>query len=333
MSSALSRPQSGSVLETFYDLEPTVAEFRDAVLDGLSQQPKTLPCKFFYDAAGSVLFDRICELAEYYPTRTENTLLAAHAANIAALAGPRVGLIEFGSGAGTKIRLLLAALERPASYTPVDISREHLLAAAASLADTFPDLHITPVCADYTGRFDVPDSRGVGIARSVGFFPGSTIGNFTPDEAERFLTGVNRLLGPGSMMIVGVDRPKDAAVLEAAYDDAEGVTAAFNRNLLVRINRELGGDFDLAQFDHRAVWNAAESRVEMHLVSRAAQSVSIMGRRFAFARGESIHTENSYKYAPEAFVRLAGSAGYETVAAWSDPAGLFGLYVLQALPG
>lgn len=316
-------------LEALHDLEPTVTDFRDAVFDGLSRAAKTLPCKFFYDAAGSVLFDRICELPEYYPTRTENTLLAQHAGDIAALAGSHVDLVEFGSGAGTKIRLLLSALDRPARYTPVDISRKHLLEAAESLADQFPDLPILPVCADYTGWFELPGSRGR-EGRSVGFFPGSTIGNFTPAEAAQFLGGVNRLLGPDSMMIIGVDRPKDPAVLEAAYDDANGVTAAFNRNLLVRINRELGGDFDLGQFQHRVRWNAAESRMEMHLVSRVPQVVEISGRRFSFARGESVHTENSYKYSFEAFLKLAATAGYTADAVWSDPADWFSVYVLKA---
>ena len=315
-------------LEALHDLEPTVTDFRDAVVEGLSRSPKTLPCKFFYDAAGSELFDRICELPEYYPTRTEMTLLSTHAGAIAALAGSHVDLVEFGSGAGTKIRLLLSALDRPARYTPVDISRKHLMQAAGSLADQFPDLSIVPVCADYTGWFELPGKRQES-GRSVGFFPGSTIGNFTPTEAAAFLGGVARLLGPDSMMIIGVDRPKDPAVLEAAYDDADGVTAAFNRNLLVRINRELDGDFDLGQFEHRARWNAAQSRMEMHLVSRVAQMVRIGERRFSFAPGESIHTENSYKYTPEAFQELAAMSGYNTVAVWSDPADWFSVYALE----
>ncbi len=311
-----------------HDLEPTVTEFRQAVLHGLGGTPKTLPSKFFYDAEGSRLFDRICELPEYYPTRTECALLAARAGEIAALVGPQAGLIEFGSGAGVKIRLLLTALRFPAVYVPVDISREHLLAAASSLAADFPGLRVMPVCADYTNRFALPRLPGT-PHRLAGFFPGSTIGNFTPAEARGFLQGAGRLLGPGSMMIVGVDLPKVRALLEAAYDDAAGVTAAFNKNLLTRINRELDGDFDLTTFAHEARWNAEESRVEMHLVSRVAQVVQVAGQPIGFAKGETIHTENSYKYSPSSFAQLARSAGYTPIAAWTDPAGLFSIQVLK----
>ena len=316
-------------LESLHDLEPTVTEFRGAVLQGLRSTPKTLPCKFFYDAEGSRLFDRICELPEYYPTRTECALLQARAPEIAALVGPHAGLVEFGSGAGVKVRLLLAALRYPAAYVPVDISRGHLLAAAASLASDFPGLRIVPVCADYTGRFALPRLPGSRPRRLAGFFPGSTIGNFTPSEAAGFLRRTGQLLGRGSMMIVGVDLLKDAAVLEAAYDDAAGVTAAFNLNLLARINRELDADFDLAAFSHEARWNAGDSRVEMHLVSRAAQSVQIGGDRVGFARDESVHTENSYKYTLAGFAELARSAGYDPVANWTDPADLFSIHVLK----
>ncbi len=316
-------------LQQLQDLEPTVEEFRDSVLAGLGSTPKTLPCKFFYDAEGSRLFDRICELPEYYPTRTELGLLAERAAEIAALAGPRVGLVEFGSGAGVKIRLLLAALAEPAVYVPVDISRNHLLAAASSLAQDCPGLRIAPVCADYTNAFALPHLAGVRPLRHVGFFPGSTIGNFTPSEATDFLRGTARLLGPGSMMVVGVDLPKDAAVLQAAYDDRQGVTAAFNLNLLRRINRELGGDFDIGAFAHEARWNPQESRVEMHLVSRVRQSVRLGSYRFRFEPGETIHTENSYKYGLDVFAHLARAAGYAPVAAWTDKDGLFSVHVLE----
>jgi dimethylhistidine N-methyltransferase len=319
-------------LESLHDLEPTVAEFRVAVLQGLGSTPKTLPCKFFYDAEGSRLFDRICELPEYYPTRTECALLQAHAPEIAALVGPHAGLVEFGSGAGVKVRLLLAALRYPAAYVPVDISRGHLLAAAASLAADFPGLRVAPVCADYTNRFALPRLPGSQPRRLAGFFPGSTIGNFTPFEAAGFLRRTGQLLGRGSMMIVGVDLVKDAAVLEAAYDDASGVTAAFNLNLLARINRELDADFDLSAFTHEARWNAGDSRVEMHLVSRTAQSIRIGGDRVGFARGESVHTENSYKYTLGGFAELARSAGYDPVTSWTDPDDLFSIHALKAAP-
>jgi len=317
-------------LESLHDLEPTVTEFRAAVLQGLGSTPKTLPCKFFYDAEGSRLFDRICKLPEYYPTRTECALLQARASEIAALVGPHAGLVEFGSGAGVKVRLLLAALRYPAAYVPVDISRGHLLAAAASLASDFPDLRIAPVCADYTNRFVLPQLPGSRPRRLAGFFPGSTIGNFTPSEAASFLRRTSQLLGRGSMMIVGVDLLKDAAVLEAAYDDASGVTAAFNLNLLARINRELDADFDVAAFAHEARWNAAESRVEMHLVSRVAQSVRIGGSRVGFTPDESVHTENSYKYTVAGFAGLARLAGYDPIASWTDPANLFSIHALKA---
>ena len=316
-------------LERLHDLEPTVTEFRAAILQGLGSTPKTLPSKFFYDAEGSRLFDRICELPEYYPTRTECALLQARAPEIAGLVGPHAGVVEFGSGAGVKIRLLLAALRYPAAYVPVDISRGHLLAAAASLAADLPDLRIAPVCADYTNRFALPYLAGSSPRRLAGFFPGSTIGNFTPLEAAEFLSRAGRLLGRGSMMVVGVDLPKARAVLEAAYDDAAGVTAAFNLNLLARINRELDADFDLAMFAHEARWNAEESRVEMHLVSRAAQTVQIGGDQVGFVPGESIHTENSYKYTLAGFADLARSAGYDPIASWTDPASLFSIHVLH----
>ena len=319
-------------LESLHDLEPTVTEFRAAVLQGLGSTPKTLPCKFFYDAEGSRLFDRICELPEYYPTRTECALLQARTPEIAALVGPHAGLVEFGSGAGVKVRLLLAALRYPAAYVPVDISRGHLLAAAASLAADFPGLRVVPVCADYTNRFALPRLVGSQLRRLAGFFPGSTIGNFTPSEAAGFLRRTGQLLGRGSMMIVGVDLVKDAAVLEAAYDDASGVTAAFNLNLLARINRELDGAFDLPAFTHEARWNAGDSRVEMHLVSRTAQSVRIGGDRIDFARGESVHTENSYKYTLDGFAELARSAGYDPVASWTDPGNLFSIHALKVTP-
>jgi dimethylhistidine N-methyltransferase len=315
-------------LQRLHDLEPTADAFRDDVLRGLRGTPKTLPSKFFYDAEGSRLFDQICDLPEYYPTRTETALLAERAGDIAELVGPRVGLIEFGSGAGVKIRMLLAALSEPASYVPVDISREHLMQATSSLAQDFPRLRIGPVCADYTQPFALPHLPGTRPLRNVGFFPGSTIGNFTPEEATEFLRRAARLLGRGSMMIIGVDLPKDPAILHAAYDDAAGVTAAFNLNLLHRINRELGADFDPAAFGHEARWNAGDSRMEMHLVSRIRQTVALGPNSFEFVPGESIHTENSYKYGIDTFSRLARAAGYATMVAWTDAAALFSIHVL-----
>lgn len=316
-------------LQRLEDLEPSTAEFQQAVLAGLRASPKTLPCKFFYDAEGSNLFDQICELPEYYPTRTECALLESRAHDIAELAGPQAGLVEFGSGAGVKIRLLLAAMRHPALYVPVDISRQHLLHAAESLSQDFPGLRIAPVCADYTQPFALPHPPGTRLRRNVGFFPGSTIGNFTPDEARAFLARTARLLGPGALMIVGADLPKDAAVLHAAYDDAAGVTAAFNRNLLHRMVRELGAQLNPDGFAHEARWNTADSRVEMHLVSRGPQVITVANERFTLRDGESIHTENSYKYAIPVFQGMAEHAGYRSVAVWTDPKTLFSLHVLE----
>jgi L-histidine N-alpha-methyltransferase len=319
-----------NALERLQDLEPSIQEFRDAVLAGLGQAQKSLPCKFFYDAEGSRLFDQICTLPEYYPTRTELQLLADRAGEIARLIGPAARVVEFGSGAGVKIRLLLAALDRPAAYVPVDISRDHLMMAAADLARDFPALKIAPICADYTQPFALPAPSGSHPEITVGFFPGSTIGNFTPAEAHGFLKRARRLLGPGSVLIVGADLRKSADILVPAYDDAAGVTAAFNLNLLVRINRELDGNFALDQFAHEARWNEAQGRIEMHLVSRRDQEVRIGPTRFAFRAGETIHSENSHKYTLDQFRALASDAGYRPRAAWTDAAGLFSLHLLDA---
>lgn len=319
-----------SDLERLQDLEPSRDEFRASVIAGLSAPRKTLPCKFFYDAEGSRLFDRICELPEYYPTRTEFRILEARAPKIARLLGPHARVVEFGSGAGTKIRLLLAALDRPAAYVPVDISRSHLLAAATELARDFPNLRVAPVCTDYTQPFALPAIPGLAPQINAGFFPGSTIGNFTPEEAVAFLTRARRLLGPGSVLIIGVDLVKDEAVLNAAYNDAAGITDAFNLNLLHRINRELGGTFDVRGFTHHAFWNREDGRIEMHLVSRRRQTVEIGGHFFDFASGETIHTENSYKYTIDRFRALARKAGYVPSEAWTDAADLFSLHMLKA---
>ena len=323
-------PQSTS-LERLQDLSPTSAQFRKAVLDGLAQPKKKLPCKFFYDAEGSRLFDQICELPEYYPTRTEFKILTERAPDIAALVGAGVRLVEFGSGAGTKIRLLLRALDAPAAYVPVDISRSHLLMAATSLARDFPTLHIAPVCADYTQPFNLPVSTQRVARATAGFFPGSTIGNFTPEQAWAFLAQTRRLLGRDAWMIVGVDLHKDTAILDAAYNDAAGVTAAFNLNLLRRINHELAGTFDLTAFRHHAFYNVAQRRIEMHLISLRDQTVSVGDQRFAFTAGETIHTEDSHKYDVPAFQQLAERAGFAPVEAWTDADGLFSVHALRAV--
>ena len=312
----------------FYDLAPGEESFRDAVVKGLGRAPKSIPCKFFYDARGSVLFEAICRLPEYYLTRTEIAILEENAAEIAALIGPHSRLIEFGSGASTKARILLQALDRPAAYVPVDISREHLRDAAISLAEDFPSLPVVAVCADYTRAFPLPSLPGPGGKR-VGFFPGSTIGNFEPDAAVDFMANYARILGPGGEMLIGVDVKKDPEIVDAAYDDRAGVTAQFNLNLLERINRELDGDLDIDRFEHVAFYNEAEGRIEIYIRSLANQESWIAGKPVLFAKGELIHTEYSYKYSVPEFRALAGRAGFRPVETWTDSAELFSVHYLR----
>lgn len=306
----------------FHDLAPGEESFRDAVLAGLSGDPKALPCKFFYDARGSALFEEICRVPEYYLTRTEIAILEAHAGNIAAHIGPHARVIELGSGASRKVRILLGALDAPAAYVPVDISREHLRGAAAQLAEDFPDLPVIAVCADYTKPFVLPQLPGR-AGKRVGFFPGSTIGNFEPEGVVSFLSHCAALLGRGGEILIGADLKKDPAVLTAAYNDRAGANAAFNLNLLERINRELDGDLDVAQFRHVAIYNEAKGRMELYVESLTEQSARIAGARFHFARDELIHTENSYKYAIPEFRALAARAGFRAVDAWTDRGELF----------
>jgi L-histidine Nalpha-methyltransferase len=298
--------------------------FRDDVIAGLSLPRKSLPPKYFYDAAGSRLFERICRLREYYLTRAELALTRAHIAAIARFAGTAGTLIEYGSGAGVKSRLLIRAL-RPVAYIPVDISRDALQAAAWRLAREFPRLDIVPVVGDFSRPLTLPvKGRRGGCAV---YFPGSTIGNLTPEEAQAFLAMTR---GQAGRMLVGVDLKKDANVLHAAYNDAKGVTAAFNLNLLRRINRELGGEFDLRRFAHYAFYNPGPGRIEMHLVSLARQTVAVGAHRFAFDAGESIHSENSYKYSIDEFQGLAAKAGFKGTKVWTDRRGLFSLHGLVA---
>lgn len=311
------------------DQSPSRDAFLDDVWNGLScPQQKTLPCKWLYDALGSRLFDAITALDEYYPTRTETGLLSRIAPEVAKIAGPHARIVELGSGAGVKVRRLLDALDRPSAYVAIDISESALRDATRALANERPELQVVPVLADYTRPFALPVLEGRG--NTLGFFPGSTIGNFAPAQAMAFLTQLRRQLGREAYLLIGVDLRKDRAILEAAYDDALGVTAAFNLNLLARINRELGATFDLRRFRHRAVWNDAQSRIEMHLVSTAVQTIEVAGRAFAFREGETIHTENSYKYGIDQFQQMAASAGWQARAAWTDAADLFSLHLLQA---
>jgi dimethylhistidine N-methyltransferase len=310
-----------------HDFSPARDDFRGQVLRGLSQSRKQLPCKFFYDRTGSQLFDRICELPEYYLTRTELGILQSHVREMADAAGERCLLVEYGSGSGLKTRLLLEHARDPAGYVPLDISREHLMDAAGRLSSLFPDLRILPVCADYTRPFELP--RCEGAVRTVVYFPGSTIGNFDPHEARAFLRAAADRCGPGGGLLIGVDLKKDPAVLHAAYNDAAGVTAAFNLNLLARINRELDGTFDLDRFVHYAFYNPRLGRIEMHLVSRADQTVSVANCHFVFREGETIFTESSYKYTPDEFHSLARGSGWAVERMWTDDQRAFSVHYLR----
>jgi L-histidine Nalpha-methyltransferase len=303
------------------------ARFRRDVIAGLSLPRKALPPKYFYDARGSRLFEAICGLREYYPTRAELQLMRLHMGSIARFAGRGCALIEYGSGAGRKSRLLIEAL-RPSAYIPVDISDDALRGAEERLRRRFPRLAIHPVHGDFSRPLRIPMAQAKG--RRVVYFPGSTIGNLTPAEAYAFLRATRRQVGSRGAMLVGVDLKKDVALLHAAYNDAKGVTAAFNLNLLARINRELGGDFALKRFRHYAFYNAPLGRIEMHLVSRARQTARVGRARFAFEPGESIHTENSYKYSVDEFRALARRAGFRPAQVWLDRRGLFALHGLVA---
>lgn len=311
----------------YFDLGHARDDFRADVLAGLARAEKQLPAKYFYDAKGSRLFDQITELPEYYPTRTELGILRAHAEDIAELAGPQATVVEFGAGSSIKIRLLLDAVDAQA-FVPIDISGEHLRAAADELAVDYPQIDMIAVCADFTRKLTLPDD--VPRDNRLGFFPGSTIGNFTPAEARQFLRHSATLLGPGSGLVIGVDLKKDRHVLHAAYNDAAGVTAEFNMNLLRRINRELRGQFDLKAFRHKAFYNEAEGRIEMHLESLRDQTVHVAGAQVPFRRGETIHTENSCKYTVAEFQVLAADAGYAAVTVWTDADKLFSLHFLRA---
>lgn len=319
----LVNPVHGRV--AFYDMAPQQEGFAEAVAKGLAETPKSIPSRFLYDAQGSALFDRICDLPEYYLTRTERRILRDQAAEIAALIGPEATLIELGSGSSLKVRILLDAMNRPAAYIPIDISAEHLLAAAEALAADYPAIAVAAICADYGDDFPLPVMPGAG--RKVAFFPGSTIGNMEPDEAVTFLRG---WAAAGVDMIVGVDLVKDVSILEPAYDDAEGVTAAFSLNLLARANRELGADFALSRFAHRSRFDTATSRIEIGIESLADQTVRVGGHDVAFSRGERIETEHSYKYSVSGFQSLARHAFYAPDAVWTDPDRLFAVHYLKA---
>jgi dimethylhistidine N-methyltransferase len=305
--------------------------FLREVLAGLSAPKKTLPCKYLYDETGARLFEAICELEEYYLTRTELSILRKHIHEIAALLGPHANLVELGSGNCLKTRLLLDHLDQPASYSPVDVAYPQLVDCSTRLAHAYPGLAVEPVCADYTRQFTLPTPPADSLATTF-FFPGSTIGNFEPEEAVQFLGRIARLCGPAGGLLIGVDLKKPPQMLKAAYNDAQGVTAKFNLNLLVRINRELKGRFDLRQFQHQAIYNESASRIEMHLVSCRQQIVDVDSHHFAFSKGESIVTEHSYKYSLDQFRRLAACAGFEVVRHWSDERHRFSVQYLVPCP-
>jgi dimethylhistidine N-methyltransferase len=307
--------------------DDATSAFAADVIGDLSQQPKRLSPKYFYDVAGSELFEEITLLPEYYPTRTELSILRDRGGAISAIVPDGAALVEFGAGATTKVRLLLNECALSA-YVPVDISGDFLKGQADALRRDFSGLGVYPVAADFTAPFALPDA--IGAMPKVGFFPGSTLGNFEPHEACSFLRSARDILGQGALMVIGVDLEKDERVLYDAYNDAAGVTARFNLNVLHRINHELGGNFDLSAFTHRAIYNRERHRIEMHLISRKAQSVRVLGRNFSFRAGESIHTESSYKYSLERFAALARGSGWTPRESWTDAASMFSVHALVA---
>jgi len=307
--------------------DETISAFARDVIEDLSQHPKRLSPKYFYDATGSELFEQITVLPEYYPTRTELGILRDRGGEISAIIPEGAALVEFGAGATTKVRLLLNRCAFGA-YVPVDISGDFLKAQADGLRRDFPGLAVYPVAADFTAPFALPDA--IAKMPKVGFFPGSTLGNFEPHEACRFLRSAREILGKDAQMVIGVDLEKDERMLYDAYNDAAGVTARFNLNVLDRINRELGGDFELPAFIHRAIYNRERHRIEMHLISKKAQKARVLDRSFSFRAGESIHTESSYKYSLERFTALAQGSGWTPLMSWTDPAGMFSVHALVA---
>ncbi|MBN51469.1 MAG: L-histidine N(alpha)-methyltransferase [Spongiibacteraceae bacterium] len=313
------------------DLQPDTSALLEESIAGLKASPRQLPCKYFYDAEGARLFEHICELPEYYPTRTEVGILKQHLPEMAKLIGANARIVEYGSGAGTKIRLLLDALREPVAYTPIDISREQLAAAAEELQRDFAELEIQPVCADYSSALTLPSPQRA-FARSVVFFPGSTIGNFPQAEALALLKRFARLAAQGDQpggLLIGVDVKKSRQRIEAAYNDTQGVTADFNLNILKRLNREVGANFELEHWQHHAFWNEQSGAIEMHLVSRREQQVRINGDRFTFAEGDSVHTENSFKYSPDEFTELAAQAGFVRRGLWQDEEQLFSVQYFE----
>ena len=316
-----------SRIASFSDFSPPKDTFFVDLISGFSKLDKSLPCKYFYDDEGSQLFDQICELSEYYLTRTEALLLHEKAAEISTLVGPEALLIEYGCGVIEKARVLLDVLSNPAAFVAVDISPGHLRAAAERLARDYPKIEVHAICTDFSEPFNIPN--GLPGRRRVGFFPGSTIGNFGHNRARQFLSRIAEHIGPGGGLIIGVDLKKDEAILRAAYNDESGITAQFNLNLLSRINREFGGDINLDQFKHEAVYNSEKGRIEMYLISCQAQTIRIGNRPFSFSENEKIHTENSQKYDITEFQELASDAGFKAIQVWSDLEGLYSIHYFE----
>ncbi len=314
----------------FVDLQPEVEDFLSAVIEGFSCAQKFLPPKFFYDAYGSQVFDRICATPEYYVTRTEIALMKKIGTELGELAGPAAVVVEYGCGSSLKIRALLEALIDPAEYLAIDISKDHLINTVGEIADDYPNLRVGAICADFSTTLDWPEEADQTGGRRLAYFPGSTIGNQTPEEAQQFLTRVRQLIGEDGSLLIGVDLKKDAGILNRAYNDADGHTADFNLNLLRRMNNELGASIDLTSFDHQAFYHEEKSRIEMHLVNKFDQVVKIDGTEFSFVAGETIHTENSYKYSVSEFTSLAEGCGFKAVRAWTDDGNLFSIHYLNA---
>jgi dimethylhistidine N-methyltransferase len=313
---------------TLTDLRPQPDDIAADAIAGLSRTPKALPSKYFYDAEGSRLFEAITRLPEYYLTRTELALLEAQLPSMAQAIGPGAHVVEFGSGSGRKTELLLEHLREPVAYTPIEISRTALLEATARLSQHFPQIQMLPVCADFTKALALPQAARR-AQRTVMFFPGSTLGNFASDSAQALLEGMRRTMGPHGCALVGIDLDKDPALIEAAYNDAAGVTAEFTLNLLARLNREIGSDFDLTAFRHHAVYVRERLRIETSLVSQRDQQVHVAGRTFAFAQGEAMQVEYSHKYTDASFAALAAAAGLKITHGWNDARDWFGLRLLQ----
>ena len=312
------------------DLEPDTDTLLKDVMEGLSKAQKTLPCKYFYDERGAKLFEQICDLPEYYPTRTEIGILRDNITEIAQGIGPNCAVIEPGSGSGIKTRLLLEHLENPSAYIPIDVSKEQLLDYSNTLNADYPELEVLPVCADFTQQLQLPTPNG-NVENKLIYFPGSTIGNFNPEEAKALLSGWRELLGNQGSLLIGVDLKKDKATLEAAYNDSQGITADFNLNLLKRINQELDADFDIELFSHEADYDETTGAIRMWLISETAQSIAINDdAEYQFQPNETICTEHSHKYSIEDFERLAAETGWQKTQLWTDPKQLFSIWHLQS---